>query len=415
MIIKSPQTTTLYSSTGREQSNLASAFGEQLVGQLSPQLQNSFEYTVLNTDLNTTAVAGSGTMVQANAMAVASTGTTTASTALFKTTHHAKYRPGLGGVLRCSGMFSTPVAGTFQYIGLMDEPGATAEFKNGYAIGYHGTTFTIARFQNDVLFEVVSTAFDDQVITGSGASGVTLNPLKLNVFYIQYQYLGAGAINFWMEHPVTGIPFIFHTLEYANANTTPSTYNPNYHFQLYVDNGATTSNVSVSCGSYMYAIEGKTNLIEQYQPQNSSGSKSKATVTTEVAIFTIKNKTTYPTALSKTNYIDILLERFGCSIEASSANNLGTVRLVRNATLGGVPSYADISASNSVISIDVAGTTVTGGTELLSIELAGKNDKAGENILPYVFIIHPGDTITLAGSSANSATIKASLLWKELF
>lgn len=87
---------------------------------------------------------------------------------------------------------------------------------------------------------------------------------------------------------------------------------------------------------------------------------------------------------------------------------------MKNATLGGVPSYTDISATDSVVSIDTAGTTVTGGTELLSFELAGKNDKANEELLNLRFVIHPGETITVAGSSANSATIKASLLWKEL-
>ena len=54
--------------------------------------------------------------------------------------------------------------------------------------------------------------------------------------YIQFQYLGAGPMYFWTEDPDTGVPFRFHTIGYANANTTPSTYNPNYHMTFYVDN-----------------------------------------------------------------------------------------------------------------------------------------------------------------------------------
>lgn len=398
-------------SNGREVIQLNSAFGESLVAELHPQLQQSFEYTVSNTDLNQVIEVAGGTVTQADAMAVCSTSTTTASSARLKSQHHARYRPGLGGALRFSAIYSTPVAGTKQYVGIVDEVGSTATFLNGYAIGYNGTDFTIARFQNDSIIEVKQNDFDDP-LDGTGSSGITLDAETLNVFYIQYQYLGAGAINYWMENPITGIPFIFHTEEYANKFTVPSTYNPNYHVQIYVSNGATTSNVTVKCGSYGYFIEGQTRLIEQYQPQNATGTIQKTTVTTEVALFTIRNKTTYA---SKTNYIDVILERVGSAIEASSTNNLGTVRIVKNATLGGTPSYTDISTTNPVIDYDVAGTTVTGGKELFAIELAGKNDRYNENLVPFDIIIHPGDTVTVAASSANSATIRASLLWKEQF
>lgn len=403
-----------YDSKGVEVIQLNSAFGEQVTVQLSPQWQQSFEYTVSNTTLNTNTVTGSGAVTQTNAMAKIASGTTVTSNAMLQSDHHAKYRAGFGMMLRFSAMFSTPAAGCFQYAGLMDEHGSTAEFKNGFAIGYNGLTLTIARFANDTLYEIVRTSWDDQ-LNGSGRSGVNIDPQKLNVFYIQAQYLGAGAVHLWVEHPDTGVPFIFHSIKYANRYTIPSTFNPNYHMTIYVDNGLTTSDVSINCASYGYFVEGMTELIEIHQPQQSSGTKSKAAVTTEVAIFTIKNKTTYPTASPKTNYIDIVLERFASSIEASSANNLGTVRLVKNATLGGVPSYADISATNSVAQIDVAGTTVTGGSEYVAFELAGKNDKENENILNLKIILHPGETMTVAGLSANSATIKSSLLWKELF
>jgi hypothetical protein len=87
---------------------------------------------------------------------------------------------------------------------------------------------------------------------------------------------------------------------------------------------------------------------------------------------------------------------------------------VKNATLGGTPNFNDVSATDSVCQIDTAGTTVTGGSEYVSFELAGKNDKQNENVINLKIIVHPGETLTVAGLSANSATIKASLLWKEL-
>jgi hypothetical protein len=181
---------------------------------------------------------------------------------------------------------------------------------------------------------------------------------------------------------------------------------------MWVDNGATTSNIILKGASYAYFIEGQTTLIELHQPHNSTGLKEKTGVTTEVAIVTVRNRATYA---SKANFIDIFLHGVSVSVEASAANNLANVRLVKNATLGGTPSWANINTTNSVIEIDVAGTTVTGGKDLFPIALAGKNDKEIQDISSFRIILGPGETLTVAGSSVASATLRAAIIWHELF
>ncbi len=388
----------------------STAFGDLRTAELHPQFQGSFEYTVDNTDLTVNSTTASATITQASGMAVLTTTTTTGGMAMLLSKQHARYKSGLGGVLRFTALFTAPVAATEQYVGLADEMGSSEAFENGYIIGYDGTTFGYHRFRNDTKTTTAIADWDDP-LDGSGDSGSTIDQTKLNVFYIQYQYLGAGAINIFFEKQ-NGNVVLVHTDKYAGINTEPSTHNPNFLFTMHVDNKATTSNIIIKSSSFSYFVEGKTSFIELHQPQNSSGIKEKTAVTTEVAIFTIRNKTSYQ---SKTNFIDILLENVGTSIEASSANNLGSFRLVRDATLGGTPSFSDINTANSVVEIDTAGTTVTGGKEILSGPLAGKNDSATENLLPYKLIVNPGETITLAGISAQSATMQGTMLWKELF
>lgn len=387
------------------------AFGELLVGQLHPQFQGSFEYTVDNTDLNTNTVVNGGTVTQANAMALVGTSTTTASTACFQSKQHARYKSGLGGIIRQTAKFTAPVAGTTQIIGIADETGSSTAFENGYMLGYIGTVFGLHRFQNDVLTTIAIADWDDP-LDGSGASNMTIAQTNLGVFYIEYEYLGGGSFSVLAESDVTGEAFIVHTEPYSNLFTSPSVHNPNFFFTIFVDNGATTSDMVVSCGSYSYFVQGKTSFIELHQPQNSSGTIEKLTVTAETAILTIRNKATY---VSKTNFIDIVLEAVTASIEASAANNLGRVRLVLNTTLGGTPSFSDINTANSVVEIDTAGTTVTGGKELFPGLLAGKNAQLSANVTDFKFILNPGDAVTLAGFSANSATIDGAMLWKELF
>mgnify|MGYP003629799131 CR=1 FL=1 len=387
------------------------AFGDLRTAELSPILQVTFDATVTNTEIGIIDLAGSGAVTQENSMVKATSGATTGSAAEWETIKHAKYRAGFGGLMRFTAMFTAGVAGTEQIVGLADEDGSTSSHLNGYAVGFNGDTFSFLRWSNDVLIPVAQSAWDDPM-DGTGASGMTLDPTKLNVYYINFQYLGAGTVDLYIESDQSGELVRAHRLKYANLYTVPSVRNPNFHLMVHVLNNATTSDITCWSASMAYFIEGKSKYTELQQPQFSAGKREKTAVTTETAIFTIRNKSTYN---SLTNYIDIVLQNIQCSIEAGANNNLGQVRLVKNATLGGTPSYTDIDATDSIVDIDVAGTTVTGGQEFMFLPLAGKNDKDIIDLLPYEFILIPGDTLTVAGLSAASATIDAGLLWKELF
>lgn len=392
------------------------AFGEVLTADLHPQFQLTFEYTVDNTELTKNTTTGSGTVTQADAMAVISSGTTAGSTALLQSKRHAKYRSGLGGLLRYTDLFTAPVSDTSQLIGLADELGSSAVFKNGIMIGYDknvndGLVFGLFRYANDVVFPIDITGWDDP-LDGSGLSGDTLVPEKINVNETRFQFLGGGAIELSRERNDGGELKKVHTVDYVNRNIQPSSFNPNYHGTIFTDNGSTTSDMILKSSSLGYFIEGKTSLIELQQPQHSSGIQQALTVIAEVPIFTIRNRSIYA---SKTNFIDMLIEFFTCSIEANQANNLGQVRLVKNASLTGTPVWSNINTNNSVAEIDTSATGLSGGVEIPPFLLAGKNDKVIFDLTNYDIILAPGETITAAGLSTNSATIKSAIMYKDLF
>ena len=404
----------IYASIINDDNSLTSlpltAFGDLRTAELTPWIQFSFEYTVSNSELIVPITSGGGTLTQADAMAVANTSDTTSSIARFICRQHVRYRAGLGGLMRFTALFTTGVADTSQWAGLFGSTGSTADFENGYVIGFNGATFGIARFQNDTIFFTALSDCDDP-LDGTGTSGHVFDATKLNVFAIQYQYLGAGAVRFFIEDG-DGYFFQFHMIDYAGTSLVPSVYNPNFHIGIYANNKGTTADLTVKTGSMAYFIEGKSNIYEVQQYVQSSGRIQKTAVTTQVALFTIRNKSTYA---SKSNLISILLERLSLGVEANAVNNLGQFRLVKNATLGGTPSYSDINTNNSLVEIDVDGTTVTGGVEILSGDLAGKNDKVIESMRDYELMLHPGQTMTVTVQSVNSSTFNGSLMWKELF
>ena len=387
------------------------SFGEQLVGQLTPIFQQSFEYTVDNTELTENTITNGGTVTQANAMAVLDTSTTTNSTALLQSKKEAKYRAGLGANFRFTALYTSPVSGTEQLAGLADEAGSSQPFKNGYMIGYIGTTFGVHRFSNDTITTVALASCDDP-LDGTGASGMTIDQTKINVFEIRYQYLGAGRIDFLIEDDSTGEFVIFHSINYANTATEPSVYMPNFRATFWADNGATTSNIILKTASYAYFVEGITEPILTHRPEFSTGKQEKTSVSSEVAILTIRNKNTYA---SKTNFIEIQLYGINAAVEASG-NAITNIRLVKNTTLGGTPSYSDIETSDSVVEVDTSGTTLTGGVELFNDAISGQRGSIFERLREWTIILEPNETLTISGeTSSGTATIDASLIWKELF
>lgn len=388
-----------------------SAFGDSRTIELSPVFQYSFEYTVDNTRLTDNTVTGTGTVTQAQAMAVIGTGTTTASTALLESVAHLRYRSGFGASARFTALFTTCTANTVQYIGLADVAGSSAVFKNGFTIGCDGTTFGFHRFQNDVKISIPLADWDD-ILDGEGPSGIEIDITKLNIFFITFEYLGAGNITIWLADDKSRNMVPVHTIDYTNSNIIPSVFNPNFHFVLWADNGSTTADIILKTGSFSTFIEGDTAFTELQQPLFGTGKKQKTSVTSSIPIFSIRNKDTYS---STENFIDINVLSVFTSIEAGTPNNLGEVNIILNGTLTGTPVYSDINTTDSVIEIDTSATGITGGQMLITIPLAGRNDKAFPNFVEQELILRQGDVLTFTGSSDNSATINAGASWKELF
>jgi hypothetical protein len=142
-----------------------------------------------------------------------------------------------------------------------------------------------------------------------------------------------------------------------------------------------------------------------------SATNTKTTVTTETNILSLKMATTYNGSLSQ-----ILADVMSISCAMSSnTNGIGTLRLKINATLGGSPAFTPLSGSTadngttitsgqSSISVDTAGTTVTGGTMIFSAVLSNTaNAEFNTHDIPLSLV--PGDILTLSISSTTSATV----------
>jgi hypothetical protein len=373
------------------------AFGELLVGEITPKVQIGFPYNINTAFVNTSTV-GSGTVTQSNSKAVLQTMAASSSEAYLWSRRVLTYRQGQGSVVRDTTIYTACIDGSHQIIGVGDAV-------DGFFFGCNGDTFGVLRRQNNVDNWTAQTSWSADKAVGAETLPF-IDITKGNVYQIRYQWLGFGAITFWIEQPSTGRFIKVHTIEYANAFTDPSIFNPSLPLHAEVVNTTNDTNIMLQTSSMMGGIEGKE--VDLGNIESISNSKASVT-TTETNIITIQNKSLFVT---KTNRVEIVLKAISYGVDGTKP---AIVRLVKNTTLGGSPSYNDIDANTSVVSYDVAGTTLSGGEIILSIA-TNKSDGDTLDLSSYNIVLEPGETLTVSAEASSSTTdASVSLIWSEKF
>ena len=243
------------------------------------------------------------------------------------------------------------------------------------------------------------------IFDGNGLTGVTLDPTKGNVYQIKFQYLGFGAIEFYVEDPDDGELHLIHTIAYANANTTPSLDNPSLPMYMGAINTSNTSSLSVKSASLSAFIEGE---VEEIGPRRGTDVTATIASANETPFITIRVNEVFK---SKANRTKIKLLRLNVSVEHTKPL---IFRVYKNMTLTGA-SFSSIH-TDSVVQQSTSETAATGGTFLFSLPLS----KSGQRDVQFPErldgVVSPGDSITLTADafSGTGAEVTASLYWVEL-
>ena len=95
--------------------------------------------------------------------------------------------------------------------------------------GTTGLTGTLETVQSGVAATdnwIYQSDWNVDKLDGTGASGMTLDPTKLNVYQIRYKWLGSGCIGFYIESNITGEFVLVHIIQRANQFQEVSIQNP---------------------------------------------------------------------------------------------------------------------------------------------------------------------------------------------
>jgi hypothetical protein len=365
--------------------------GDLIVGSVRPVVQCKFAYN-LNTDIVSLTTTGSGTTTQADSQAVLQTTAATNSSATLNSIDPVSYQPGQATVCRFTALFSEGMAGSTQQIGIGDDT-------DGFFIGYNGADFGVLHRKNGTDSWTKQSDFNGPFKSSplSRATDATLG----NVYQIEYQWLGYGSIKFSIYNKITNTYELIHSVDYPNTQATPHTYNPSLPVRGYVANTTNNTNITLKTASMAALSVGDTSSTPRRKATNNTKN-----VTSEVNILTIRSNATHQSKTNRSLVIPRLL-----SIGADGTK-ITTFNVYKNATLGGTPSFSDIDADTSVVAVDTAGTTVTGGEKLLGL-IIGKEDGAVLN-LKDLGNIRAGETLTVSATSTSTTSATAILTWKEL-
>lgn len=251
---------------------------------------------------------------------------------------------------------------------------------------------------------VAQTDWNQDRLDGNGASGITLDPTRVQIFWMDIEWLGVGSVR--TGFVINGVFYIAHVFNHANIDTDVymSTATLNCRYEI-TSTGAAGTMLQI-CSTVI--SEGGYNPVTPVKYVGSgSAEKRMGNADTLEPLCSIRLNPSYPDAVVQVSSIDFL----------TTAVAYGEIQLVLNATLGNA---AFGNVSGSVIQSDTTANTISGGTVVYSALYASRAtvqlaDELRRRLQLGRDVSGNSDTITLATkSNSNQVDVLYSLGWAEL-
>jgi len=245
-------------------------------------------------------------------------------------------------------------------------------------------------------------------LNGTGPSGMTLDPSKLNVYQIDFRWLGAGEIRYAIEDSNTGDMIFFHHDHYANRQTDVHIDNPSFKLGYIAANisGSSSTDVHVYGASMLGAIQGIV-AHTNYTTAASSGTKTGLASNSYNHLLTIRNDSVLN---NKINLREFRAQKLSVAADSNDPIELiVTFNVNLNVPYEYTPANPDSSSSISTVT-----GTFTAPKILASYIIRGGS--SGIFDLSDLNIVVPsGNWISIAAKSAQSIqSIIASVIWEEV-
>ena len=312
----------------------------------------TFSKNVLNWDER---IIGTGSVVHVPeyGMVKFEVGGTAGDEVIRQTKRVQRYIPGRSAEVAMTVIFGAPTTGIRKRIGLFDNTDG-AYFEDGG----DGTYYVATRRKDGASFIDTRVARDNwnyDKLDGTGPSGITADPTALQHIVIEYEWYGAGQVEF--KYVIGNNSFPIHRFDHANRQSYPWASTASLPVRCELTNVAGTAGThEFYQGSHSFATEGATELLgRQNNITTAITGKTLATANTFYPMVAIRLKTT---ALNSV----VLPDAFSA---ATLDNSSVFVRVLEGAIVTGGTwvSYSD----DSPIEYNITATDYTGGIALETI------------------------------------------------
>lgn len=387
------------------------AFGRVRVSDPVSIWDGQLEYN-LNPLLFESSTTASATIVHSTASSTALLSVTTASgsLAILQTRQYHRYQPGKSQFVAITFTFGTGVANVSQKVGYFDAG-------NGIYLDYDGTTLHCCLRNQGSDQRVAQTAWNVDVMDGTGFSGITLDKTKAQILIIDLQWLGVGRVR--MGFDIDGEFFPVHEFYHANDNVGTYMRTANLPIRYELKQNGTTGAGTMQAICNVVLSEGGFEL-ERGLPFSVPATTGR-TVATRRALLSIRPKASFNGLTTRGL---ILPESVAVFVTGNSLVTL--IEIVYAPTFTGTPTWTSADAESLAeysVHGDAAAGAFTGGTIVQSFFVTATNQsRATFNSqlfarLPLTLDIaglNPRALSVVGTDVSGSATAYATLDWREV-
>ena len=238
---------------------------------------------------------------------------------------------------------------------------------------------------------------------------MTIDPTKLNIFDIDFQYLGAGNLFFSVENLATGRFEPVHMMQHAGTTTTPTFRNPTFNINgiIKTESGYSGAALEMATASLGGFIEGKE---AHFGVRHATSTAVSTNGTTEVVNHVLHNQWVFGGTRNKIeSYPDHL------TVINDSTRSVKVDIYKDPTTQVAPPTLAAVNANTSVMTYAAGSGVRTGGTLLLSTTVIASQSK-DLDIEHLGLKIRPGETwvvVITKSSGGTDGTATVGLSWLE--
>jgi len=379
------------------------SFARVRVSDANTQFESKFTYgneeKLFNT---TTATGGAATFLSNEAAWNLTTTSSSGSRVLRQSYNYMQYHPGKSQLVLMTGVFGSPTANCVKRIGNYDDSDGLFFIQNGtLGFGVARRTSTSGSPVDTITYQ---SSWNIDRLDGTGPSGLTLDLTKTQIFIIEFQWLGVGAVKYGFD--IDGILVYVHQSNHANNSFT----------QVYMKSGwlplrYEIHNIAATAASSMKQIcssvisEGGFEQTGSLYSALSSGAGRNAPTSTWTPILSIRVNDTLNGQLFRGK---IQLTQYQTIV---TSNNSASVAVFEGGTLTG-PSWVGVGGA-SAVSYDTSATALTGGV-IRTVSFNGRTSSetalASNEMTGYAGTIY---TLCARGIDGTVAILGA-LNWREI-